>query len=52
MFNIKREQNTIKFLTDMFVDLEQAMPNKKKRLTNIKDIMSPICSVSIFYFYF
>ena len=46
MFNIKREQNTIKFLTDMFVDLEQAMPNKKKRLTKANELVAPICSVS------
>ena len=52
MFNLKREQNTIQFVNNMFIDLEKTLPNKKKRLTNIKDIMSPICSVSIFYFYF
>ena len=46
MFNIKREQNTIKFLTDVFVDLEQAMPNKKKRLTKANELVAPICSVS------
>ena len=46
MFNIKREQNTIKFITDMFVDLEQAMPNKKKRLTKANELVAPICSVS------
>ena len=46
MFNIKREQNTIKFLADMFVDLEQAMPNKKKRLTKVNELMAPIYSVS------
>lgn len=48
MFNIKREQNTIKFLTDMFVDLEQAMPNKKKRLTKANELVAPICSQEIF----
>ena len=49
MFNLKREQNTIKFVNNMFIDLEKTMPNKKKRLTNINDIMSPICSVSTFF---
>jgi hypothetical protein len=49
MFNLKREQNTIQFVNNMFIDLEKTMPNKKKRLTNINDIMSPICSVSTFF---
>ena len=49
MFNIKREQNTINFITKMFKDLEQAMPNKKKRLANIKETATPICSVSIIF---
>ena len=46
MFNIKREQNTINFVVDMFTELEQALPNKKKRLTNLKKTVSPIYSVS------
>jgi hypothetical protein len=50
MFNIKREQNTINYLADMFTELEQAMPNKKKRLTNLKETLSPIYSVSNIYF--
>lgn len=49
MFNLKREQNTIQFVNNMLIDLEKTMPNKKKRLTNINDIMSPICSVSTFF---
>ena len=49
MFNIKREQNTINYLADMFTELEQAMPNKKKRLTNLKETLSPIYSVSNIY---
>lgn len=49
MFNLKREQNTVRFVNNMFIDLEKTMPNKKKRLTNINDIMSPICSVSTFF---
>ena len=31
MFNLKREQNTIQFVNNMFIDLEKTMPNKKKR---------------------
>ena len=46
MFNYKREQNTIKFLADMFIDMELQMPNKKKRLGKIKDVVAPIMSVS------
>lgn len=46
MFNIKREQNTINFVVDMFTELEQALPNKKKRLTGLKKTVSPIYSVS------
>ena len=46
LFNFKREQNTIKYITDMFVDLEESMPNKKKRLAKVKDLAMPICSVS------
>ena len=46
MINIKRGQNTIKFITDMFIDLEQAMPNKKKRLTKANELVAPLCSVS------
>lgn len=30
MMNIKREQNSIKFIINMFVDLEQSLPNKKR----------------------
>ena len=46
MYNLKREQNTVNFLANMFIDFEQAMPNKKKRLDKLKDVVSPICSVS------
>ena len=46
MFNIKREQNTVNFVVDMFSELEQALPNKKKRLTNLKKNVTPIYSVS------
>ena len=46
MFNVKREQNTISFITNMFIDLENSMPNKKKRFTKVKEIVTPICSVS------
>ena len=46
MYNLKREQNTINYLTKMFIDFEQAMPNKKKRLDKLKDVVSPITSVS------
>ena len=46
MYNIKREQNTIHFVVDMFAEIEQALPNKKKRLTNIKKNISPLYSVS------
>jgi hypothetical protein len=38
--------NTINFVIDMFSELEQALPNKKKRLTNLKKTVSPIYSVS------
>jgi hypothetical protein len=30
----------------MFIDLENSMPNKKKRFTKVKEIVTPICSVS------
>ena len=46
MFNLKREQNTIRYISNMFVDLEKAMPNKNKRLEKINEIMNPVCSVS------
>ena len=46
MFNVKREQNTISYITNMFIDLENSMPNKKKRFTKVKEIVTPICSVS------
>ena len=46
MYNLKREQNTINYLTKMFIDFEQAMPNKKKRLDKLKEVVSPITSVS------
>ena len=46
LFNVKREQNTIKFLANMFIDLEQAMPNKKKRLTKVNELVAPLTSVS------
>ena len=46
MFNLKREQNTIKYISNMFTDLEKAMPNKKKRLDKMNEIMEPVCSVS------
>ena len=51
MFNIKREQNTINFVIDMFSELEQALPNKKKRLTNLKKDVKPIYSVSNIYIF-
>jgi hypothetical protein len=51
MFNIKREQNTVNFMVDMFTELEQALPNKKKRLTNLKKDVKPIYSVSNIYIF-
>lgn len=38
MMNIKREQNSIKFIINMFVDLEQSLPNKKKRLSKVRPL--------------
>ena len=49
MFNIKREQNTVNFVVNMFTELEQALPNKKKRLTNLKKNVTPVYSVSNIY---
>ena len=46
LLNVNREQNTIKFITNMFIDLEQAMPNKKKRLTKVNELVAPLTSVS------
>ena len=51
MFNLKREQNTIKYISNMFTDLEKAMPNKKKRLDKMNEIMDPVCSVSNIMYY-
>ena len=51
MFNLKREQNTIKYISNMFTDLEKAMPNKKKRLDKMNEIMEPVCSVSNIMYY-
>jgi len=44
--NIKKEQNSLDFVTSMFIDLEKSMPNKKKCLTNINNTVKPLKSVS------
>ena len=49
IYNIKKEQNSLDFVTSMFLDLEKNMPNPSKCLTNIKDVAKPLKSVSNIY---
>ena len=46
IFNIKKEQNSLDFVTTMFLDLEKSIPSQKKYLTNINDVVNPLKSVS------
>jgi hypothetical protein len=44
--NIKKEQKSLDFVTEMFIDLEKSMPNKKRYLTDMNNTMKPLKSVS------
>ena len=46
IYNIKKEQNSLDFVTTMFLDLEKSIPNPKKCLTDINDVVKPLKSVS------
>ena len=46
IFNIKKEQDSLDFVTKMFIDLEKSMPNPKNDLKDINDVVSPLKSVS------
>ena len=46
IFNIKKEQDSLDFVTKMFIDLEKSMPNPKKYLNGINDVVIPLKSVS------
>ena len=49
IYNIKKEQNSLDFVTSMFIDLEKSMPNKNKCLTNLNNTVKPLKSVSNIY---
>jgi hypothetical protein len=49
IYNIKKEQNSLDFVTSMFLDLEKSMPNPNKYLTDIKTVAKPLKSVSNIY---
>ena len=46
IFNIRKEQDSLDFVTEMFLDLEKSMPNPKKYLHDINDVVNPLKSVS------
>lgn len=48
IYNIKREQNAIEFVNTMFIDLEKSIPNTKRKLATINDVVKPLKSVSIY----
>ena len=47
IYNIKKEQSSLDFVTNMFLDLEKSLPNQSNYLTDIKNISKPLKSVSI-----
>lgn len=47
IYNIKKEQNSLDFVTNMFIDLEKSIPNSKNCFQDVKDIVKPLKSVSI-----
>ena len=49
IYNIKKELNSLDFVTSMFIDLEKSMPNKNKCLTNLNNTVKPLKSVSNIY---
>ena len=44
--NIRREQDTLDYVSAMFIDLEKSIPNSKNQLTNINEVAKPLKSVS------
>ena len=58
IYNIKKEQSSLDFVTTMFLDLEKSLPNPSNYLSDIKNISKPLKSVSInkinniIFFYF
>ena len=51
IFNIKKERDSLDFVTKMFLDLEKSMPNPKKYLNDINDVVNPLKSVSKIKYY-
>lgn len=48
IYNIKNEQNSLDFVTKMFLDLEKSIPNSQNYLTNINVVVKPFKSVSLY----